>query len=392
MLSPFQKKMVSCAITCAAIMFIAFFAVSAFVLAAKFLAKFSSVIWPIAAAGIVSFILKPAVDALSRRTKVSAGMATLIIFALLAVAVSAVAIWILPALADQISGIVKTLPEIVQNALRYIGEHFPELKNRIVEQLGKPENLPKISMAAAAGGISKTFKTLLGATGSVAATCSFLAAFAAAPIYLYYMLSTKFDSYAMMNKNMSFLPDGLREDIVFLARRFVSIMSSFFRGQLTIAFIMGILLGAGFGIAGVKYGFLLGFCAGMLNIIPYFGTVIGLGTTLPTAFFQDGGGLGLVAAAVAIFVAVQLLESYYLTPRIMGSNTGLHPAVIIFSVFFWAVALEGILGMILAIPLSAFLEVLWKLLLSKYLKKDFLYKNTPEQADLPDADIKQPDL
>ena len=375
MLSPFQKKMVSCAITCAAIMFLAFFGVSAFVLSAKFLGKFSSVIWPLATAGIISFILKPIVDGISNRFRISPGIATLAIFTLLVILASAVAMLILPFLAEQVMGIIKTLPEIAQRALKYIGEHFPELKSRIVERIGNPESLPKISMAAAADGISKTFKTLLGATGSVAATCSFLAAFAAAPIYLYYMLSAKFDSYALMDKNMSFLPDGVREDIVFLARRFVSIMAAFFRGQLTIAFIMGMLLGTGFALSGIKYGFLLGFCAGMLNIIPYFGTVIGLGTTLPTAFFQDGGGLGLVAAAIAIFVAVQLLESYYLTPRIMGSNTGLHPAVIIFSVFFWAIALDGILGMILAIPLSAFIEVLWKLLLSKYLKKDFLYEN-----------------
>ena len=82
---------------------------------------------------------------------------------------------------------------------------------------------------------------------------------------------------------------------------------------------------------------------------------MGLGTILPTAFFQPGGGLITVALALCVFVAVQMLEGYFLTPKIMGGKTGLHPTVIIFSVFFWGIALDGILGMILAIPLTAFI-------------------------------------
>ena len=136
MLSPFQKKMVSCAITCAAIMFLAFFGVSAFVLSAKFLGKFSSVIWPLATAGIISFILKPIVDGISNRFRISPGIATLAIFTLLVILASAVAMLILPFLAEQVMGIIKTLPEIAQRALKYIGEHFPELKSRIVERIG----------------------------------------------------------------------------------------------------------------------------------------------------------------------------------------------------------------------------------------------------------------
>ena len=65
------------------------------------------------------------------------------------------------------------------------------------------------------------------------------------------------------------------------------------------------------------------------------------------------------ALALCVFVAVQMLEGYFLTPKIMGGKTGLHPTVIIFSVFFWGIALDGILGMILAIPLTAFMAALW---------------------------------
>ena len=65
--------------------------------------------------------------------------------------------------------------------------------------------------------------------------------------------------------------------------------------------------------------------------------------------------------------AVQVIEGYVLTPRIMGDRTGLHPMVIIFAVLFWGTALGGILGMILAIPLTAFLVVFWRLAKEKYI-------------------------
>ena len=64
---------------------------------------------------------------------------------------------------------------------------------------------------------------------------------------------------------------------------------------------------------------------------------------------------------------VQLLEGYYLTPKIMGRQTGMHPVVVILSIFFWGTALNGLLGMIAAIPLTAFLIIAWRLLRHKYL-------------------------
>ena len=67
------------------------------------------------------------------------------------------------------------------------------------------------------------------------------------------------------------------------------------------------------------------------------------------------------------FVVVQAVEGYVLTPRIMGEKTGLHPMAIIVAVFFWGAAIQGILGMILAIPLTAFLVVFWRLLRDKYI-------------------------
>ena len=190
-------------------------------------------------------------------------------------------------------------------------------------------------------------------------------AFAVTPIYLFYLLKGNYNFLQKLESNLPFLSPSMRDDIIFFVRKFTEILTSFFRGQLVIAVIMGLLYGTGLTIAGVKFGFLLGIFAGFLNIVPYLGTIIGLSTILPTAFFQTDGGLILAAVALAIFIAVQMLEGYVLTPKIMGDRTGLHPTVIIFAVFFWGVAFGGILGMIMAIPLTAFIVTVWMRIMEK---------------------------
>lgn len=160
---------------------------------------------------------------------------------------------------------------------------------------------------------------------------------------------------------------GWREDVIFLLRKYTEIIESFFRGQLLIGLIMGILFTIGFYAIGLQFALVLGISIGLLNIIPYLGTIIGLCSVIPISFFQEGGSWVLALMSVAVFCLVQVTEAYLLTPKIMGKKTGLHPMVIILSIFFWGTALNGILGMILAIPLTASLVVTWYLLKKKYL-------------------------
>ena len=123
----------------------------------------------------------------------------------------------------------------------------------------------------------------------------------------------------------------------------------------------------GFALVGLPYGIVIGMALGLLNIIPYLGSIAGLGVALPMAYFGTEGGVTRLVLVLIVFSAVQVIEGYFLTPRVMGNRTGLHPALIIFAVFFWGVALGGILGMMLAIPLTAFAVVFWRLLKKKYI-------------------------
>ena len=186
------------------------------------------------------------------------------------------------------------------------------------------------------------------------------------PVYLFYLLDLRRDFTVDLERESGFLPDGLRSDLVFLVRRFLDILVSFFRGQLLVGLSIGAVMATGFGLIGLNYGLLLGLLIGLGNVIPYLGTMLGLAVVLPLAFFQDGGGLGLLGAAVVVFAFAQVADGYFITPRIMGKRTGLHPMVIILSVFFWGSAF-GLLGMALAVPLTAFFVVLWRLLKERHL-------------------------
>lgn len=357
MLNGFQQKVAGIAILCVSICAIGGFAIAVFKILGAFLDKFGAVIWPLALAVILSFILKPAVDFMADKLKVGRTAACWIMMAFLVVVITGCLVAVLPAFISEICAFAVSLPDLFSKASARIVEHFPQLKDIIAEKNAalKDIALKNLSLETVAGYVGNFFKTAASATGGAVSFASFVATFAVAPIYLYYMLTSRFDFFAFLENNIEFMSPKMKADAIFFARRFASIMSAFFRGQVLIAFIMGLLIGLGLTVVGVRFGFLLGFTAGMLNIIPYFGTIVGLGTILPTAFFQPGGGLITVALALCVFVAVQMLEGYFLTPKIMGGKTGLHPTVIIFSVFFWGIALDGILGMILAIPLTAFI-------------------------------------
>ena len=130
---------------------------------------------------------------------------------------------------------------------------------------------------------------------------------------------------------------------------------------------MGVLLAAGFSAVGLKFGLFVGLALGILNIIPYLGTIVGLAFALPLAFFQPGGGWQLAGLVLLVKVVVQAVEGWVLTPRILGHQTGLHPLTIMVAIFFWGTALGGVLGMLFAIPLTAFVVTAWRLARRKYL-------------------------
>lgn len=171
-----------------------------------------------------------------------------------------------------------------------------------------------------------------------------------------------------LTAEMPFLKDDTKMFVAEQMDSFIDIVVSFARRQMSICLIEGFLYGMGFWLAGLKYGFWIGFALGVFNFVPFLGTVIFLPIALLMAYF-GGGGSSLPAILVAgVWVAGQFLDGYYITPKIQGDKTGLGYAGVIFSFFFWGIVFDSLLGLLLAIPLSAFCLVLWRTVKAKYIK------------------------
>lgn len=367
-MSPAQRKTAAAAVTFFSACVIALLLLGLLLVLKAVLTFFSGVIWPLAAAGILALLLRPMVLSFEKRLKLGRVKSIVLLYALVVLAGSGALSYGLPRLIIQAMNFLESAPELITNARDYFSEKFPS-HLAFLKEKWSDETIREYAASAAEGlkqVAAASLPVLKGAGLWVWGTFAWAAGLAVVPIYLFYFLRTDRDPLNLLREQMSFVPAGWRDDLLFLVREFGAILVAFFRGQLLIGLIMGALLAAGFTIVGLKFSLTLGLLTGLLNIVPYLGTILGLGAALPLAFFQPGGGWVSVALVLAVFVVVQIIEGYLLTPKIMGRQTGLHPLAIIIAIFFWGTLLNGILGMVLAVPLTAFFAVAWRLLKRKY--------------------------
>lgn len=371
-LSDGQKRIVAAGCTAVAALLLAATFYFLFVLLRDFVAAFKHVLLPLAIASILATLLRPIITYCETRTRLNKTGAIIFLLALVVLVLAAIATYVVPPALNQTGEFLKILPGLLERFLEYAKGLAPSIWQWLTEQLGQSpkdylENLFKENSSAVQAMLSKAtassgkfFSMLGGIFGKIAA-------YSIIPVYLFFLLNGDRNIWKDIEKQLNFLPEERREDLIFLTKQFTGILVSFFRGQIIIGLLLGLVLAVGFGLVGLKFGIFLGFILGLLNIIPYLGTMLGILTVLPLAYLQEEGGPMLIGLCAIVFVIGQLLTDYVFTPRIMGDKTGMSPMLIIFSVFFWGVALGGILGMILAIPLTAFFLVFWRLAREKYL-------------------------
>ena len=371
LLGPTQRRIAAFALTLLAIFGSVALVVGALIVIGQSISFFSSVLWPLATAGVMALILRPVVEWLERRLKLRRLSAVIILYALFALAVTGLLIAVLPPLIDQTVSFVIYLPTLWESALMYIRAHYPQWVELVQQRLDNPtvRQISEGLVTQAQALFGEALPSLKAAGGGLMGLVVFVTHVAIIPVYLFFFLVARREPTHALPQHLSFLRPSVRDDIVFLIREFVSIIEAFFRGQLLIGLIMGALLAIGFTIIGLKFGLFIGLMLGVLNIVPYLGTIIGLTVTLPLAFFQPDGGWKLIGLVLLVKMIVQAVESWFLTPKIMGAQTGLHPAVVIIAIFFWGTAFDGILGMLLAIPLTAFFVTAWRLARFKYLRR-----------------------
>ena len=222
----------------------------------------------------------------------------------------------------------------------------------------------------------------------------FLLSLIIVPLYLFYFLAESPHISASWTKYVPLRASEFKNEVVACLMEVNSYLIAFFRGQLVVSTINGIATGTFLGIVGLDFGILIGLGLCFLGIIPYIGITLCWIPAVIIASVQGGSWLVPATAAwwvfplvvTGVFVVVQQVDGLFVTPRIVGERVGLHPVTVIFSVFLWSLLLGGLLGAILAVPLTAALKVLLK----RYVWERSIV--APAAENLPASTVEPPEL
>ncbi|MDX9802386.1 MAG: AI-2E family transporter [Spirochaetia bacterium] len=363
-LGPRQRATVAAAVTLGSAMVLLMVFSAAVWGLGKFASAFKNVLMPPVVAGILTIMMRPYYNWLFKVLRKSRAGA-LIVFFLSALVPLGALFWAAAIFAiNQTALILDDLPYLINSMQEAVKSYWPQF----MELLDKYE-LMQNPGEMAADALREAGIRMMNSAAQISRTAAGFLSWAVLPVYIAFFLMAEPFKAKQIGDFLPFLKKETRKDVIYLVDQFINILLTFFRGQIIIALIQGVLYAAGFALVGLPYGIFMGLALGFFNIIPYLGSIAGLLTALPLAYFGGGGDIIRVVLVLAVFSLVQAFEGYFLTPKIMGERTSLHPVLIIFAIFFWGAALEGILGMMLAIPLTAFAVVFWRLLKKKYIKE-----------------------
>ncbi|WP_024326475.1 AI-2E family transporter [Thioalkalivibrio sp. AKL19] len=310
------------------------------------LSTFYNLLLSLSIAGILALVLYPVVNFLENRLHLPRWLAIMLLMAIFFLGVGGLLFFLVPTLTAQVIQLMTVLPETLERWQDHFSFYFPEISSMISERMED-------------GNGEQSESSMDGAGTTVMAYLGMLAAISFVPLFLFFALLSGDALRGKASELLSVFHERTRQKVLYFMDVFVGYITAFFQGQLMIAMIMGALYALSFTLIGLQFGVLAGLILGLLNIVPFLGTLIGLLVILPMAYLQPEGGIELLMLAGLAFAAVQLIESWLLTPKIMSNRSGLHPALVIISLFFWGTALSGIIGMVLAVPLTAFFVAIW---------------------------------
>lgn len=295
-------------------------------------------------AGVLVYLLSPLVDAVERKgtRRVTA---ILLVYLAAVIVAAAVALYGAPRMVGQLNSLAKAIPVYTTQAQvlssdiekRYAGAGLPrEMKEIIDHRINRVEKeLLSMAERAAAG--------IMGLVGHLFNI--FLA-----PILAFYLLK---DLGHFKSEFTRLLPVRWRMDALELISDVNRVLRSYIQGYLLVCVIVGIVTGLTLAVLGVDFALTLGIFAGLTELIPYFGPVIGAVPALSLALLESKW---LALKVLLAFLIIHQLEGNILSPKILGDRVGLHPLAVI--VFLLAGGkLYGLTGMLLAVPAAAVLKI-----------------------------------
>lgn len=331
-----------------------------------------AVLTPIFFAFLIAYMLDPIVDRLERLRLPRAAAITV----LLAVVLSGLGVLLLlvvPGVLRDIADVFQELPAAAQRLRRQwepvlasYGVPVPHSLSEALEQLSSDtQDLARQAVAPAAAAI----RGIVGGTANaVAAAVGLLMV----PVFSFYLL---YDFDRMIAAIGDLVPLRYRRTTYQLAREVDEVVGQWVRGQVVVMICLGVLYAVGYSALGVRLAVPIALVAGLLSFIPYLGGGLALGLALAMCAF-DFRGWGQVGGVVGVYAAVQVLEGFVITPKVVGEKVGLSAVWVLFALMV-AGEIFGFLGVLLAVPGAAVCKIFIVRAIEVYRRSD-LYRRPPD--------------
>lgn len=264
-----------------------------------------------------------------------------LVFTMIFLAFLFIILMLAPIIQEQILALVDELPSIMLWLQTTLIPRLQELINFETVKNSFASSVPK------AGEIVKIV------TSSGTKIIEWITNIVLIPVVTFYVLR---DWKKLCEAIKDILPASKKATILKLVHECDEVLGAFFRGQFLVMLSIFIIYGTGLTLVGLKVGFIIGLIGGLLSIVPYLGSIFVLTTATLYALAQFGTWSSLIAVWV-VYLIGQALESWVLTPSLVGNRIGLHPVVIIFAIMAGG-ALFGFFGVLVALPAAALIKVL----------------------------------
>ena len=326
------------------------------------------VLTPFLAAAILAYALNPGVDRLDhlrfRRFDVPRPLAVFIVVALFFCAIATLVLIVVPVLQKEIPLLQAQIPAFLAKLNDLLGPRLQELGVKV--RLDSAGIKKIVSQQMASSGEAIWSAVLASARVGGTAVLGWIATVVLIPVVLFYLL---LDWHPMLARVAAAVPRRYIGRTLAMANEVDTLLAQYLRGQLLVMLVLAVYYSVGLMLAGFDVALPVGIITGLLVFIPYLGFGLGLVLALIAAVLQFSDWSGVIAVA-GIYGLGQVLEGFFLTPRLVGERIGLNPLAVIFALLAFG-QLFGFVGVLLALPASAILMVAFKHLRRHYLSSSF---------------------
>lgn len=318
------------------------------------------ILTPFVLAAMLGWLGDPLVDDLKRRGR-SRNVAVTLVFIAMTLLVALILVLLVPAIESQIATLIESLPRYRD---WFMGVALPWVEGKTRMELTTWLDFDHLielvrSNWERAGGVATTLLGYVSRSGF--AVLGLVTNIVLLPILTFFFLR---DWDVLVARVASLVPRDHLPTVTRLARESSNVLGAFLRGQFLVMVILGVMYGAGLWAVGLDLGILIGIIAGLLTFVPYLGPASGIILGVIAALVQYGDWQH-IAGVLVVFGVGQVIESYWLTPKMVGDRIGLHPVAVIFAVLAGG-QLFGFLGMLLALPVAAVANVLLRYAQERY--------------------------